>query len=459
MGQAALIIALGLLPAFQPGPDLAPRPLMWETPVSWNVPPPPAAPGLAGSPELESILARAALQLSAGDLKSAQTDYEKILASPNRTAPRALALAGYKNVLRRRIAGGEKFLYRHLIQALKDEWRLSEALALLPVIGADPAAPEEVKKFIRSQAPILALRLGRYDQAAAWWARPAGRQEAGWLARTEQRRGRFGRAAEIWLGLAPKAGKSPGQEVVTAWTCLAKGGLFPEAAQLAEKYPALKKAADYSWRMGLAALAAGDLAQAEIYFKAVLAEGKAQKPRQPGARYFLARTLAEAGRAPEALAIYAELAEGPFNYYHVLARGRLALQAAPPQLAGRLAALLETGPAGRDQDSLGYHLWITEKALSREGMESSARYLLESEPAKPGKGGAFPAGLARLVGQGQWAEVSDLLKKNPGDLAALRPLQPALAASLAAWRSDYRQAVSYLADLPSPDPKGLKKWS
>ena len=65
----------------------------------------------------------------------------------------------------------------------------------------------------------------------------------------------------------------------------------------------------------------------------------------------------------------------------------------------------------------------------------------------------------RLVSQGQWAEVSELLKNNPGDLAALRPLQPALAASLAAWCSQYRQAVSYLAYLPSPDPKGLKKWS
>lgn len=493
MGAAAsLILALGLLPAFQPEPTFTPRPLLWETPVSWSTPALPTRPRLDLSPsqaakvketqkirreqgvtkaaehlakatEPELILFRAGLRQEAGDLKNAQADYEKILQSKNRTAPRALALSGLKNVLRRRIANGEKELYSRLIQCLKDEWRNEEALSLLPSILADPAVPAQVKTFVGQQEPIMALRLGRYERAAELWAKPATRSETQWLAQTELRRGNFARAAEIRLELALKGGgQGRAHELNTAWGILTRGGLFDEAVSLADRYPELKKTADYNWRMGLAALAASKPDRAEEFFKELLKNLK--HPRRSGARYFLARTLDQAGRSAEARTIYAELADGPFNYYQILARG----QVEPPterakSLDAPMLALLESGPSGLDRHSLGYHIWITEKGLSPAGMEEAAEALTRQGTVLTGAHKALNDELVQGLQQRQWPEVFDLLRRNDSALRAAapaaRPLWLPLAPTVAAWGGDYRLAVSLLSRLPSPDPKKLSGWS
>lgn len=493
MGAAAsLILAFGLLPAFQPAPTLTPRPLLWETPISWAAPAPPArdrldlspsqtakvketqkirreqnatkaAEHLAKATEPELVLFRAGLRQEAGDLKSAQADYEKILQSKNRTAPRALALSGFKNVLRQRIANGEKDLYALLIQCLKDEWRNEEALALLPPILSDPDVPARVKTFVSQQEPIMALRLGRYERAAELWAKPATRSEFQWQAQTEQRRGNFARAAEIRLELALKGGgKSRAHELGTAWGILTRGGLFEEAAQLADRYPELKKTADYNWRMGLAALAAAKADRAEEFFEELLKNPK--HPRRSGARYFLARTLDQAGRNPEARDIYADLADGPFNYYQILARGLIEPPAERAKsLDAPMVALLEPGPSGLDRYSLGYHIWITEKGLSPAGMDEAAEALTRQGTVLTGGQKALNDELVQGLKQRQWPEIFDLLRRNDSALRAAgpaaRPLWLPLAPTVAAWDGDYRLAVSLLSRLPSPDPQKLPGWS
>ena len=493
MNPAVLIAAVALFPAFQPGPTWTPEPLLWETPVSWEIPDA-GRPGLDFSPEvaakmeavrkmnqesgpakavdilakdseLELVLLRAGLKLRAEDLKGAQADYEKILASKNRTSPRALALAGFKNVLRKRIEAGDKSLYGPLIQCLKDEWLNEEALALLPSILVDPQAPAATKTFVRKQEPVMALRLGRYNRAIELWARPSDRSETQWLAQTEYRRGNFKRAAEIRLELALKmpAGRGRSQELTTAFNVLARGGLFKEAGELAAKYPDLKKTADYDWRMGLAALAAGELKAAQNHFEAVLKDAKA-KSRHPGARYFLGRTLALSGRAKEAREAYSAVAEGPLNYYHILAKGRL--QPSRVNLALSLERLLITGPSGRDRDSLGYFLWVGEKGLTTEGMEAAAAELAGIQTVlMEGKGRADKAlnsELNNLLEKRDWDGLFLLVRRNEG---LVRNPSPAakdawlpLAASLAARGGDYRLAFSLFSRVPA-NPEGNGKWS
>ncbi|MDR1045964.1 MAG: transglycosylase SLT domain-containing protein [Candidatus Adiutrix sp.] len=493
LGSALLLSALSWWPAFQPAPTAVPRPLLYESPVSWSVPetPPPrldlspenagqvaeaqkisrekgpaaAAAGLARATAPELMLLRAGLKRQAGDLAGAQADYEKILAGGNRTVPRSLALSGYKNILRKRIENGEKTLYARLIQCLKDEWRNEEALALLPEILADPQVPAATKLAVQGQEALMALRLGRYDRAAELWSQPKNHSEIQWLAQTELRRGRFVEAAELRRELAVKsrAGRARSQELGAAFEILSKGGLLAESAALAEKYPELKKRADYSWRMGLAALASGQFAEAGAFFQRLSAEPKNQS-RRLGARYFLARSLEAAGRRPEAAAIYSELADGVFGYYRILAAGRLADDPdRDKSLAVPLALLLETGPSGLDRDSPGFRLWVTEKGLTAEAMDQAALALLEEAAILPGAQNPLNQQLRDLLVARDYQALGDFVKRNEKIVRNAVPkaqgLWRPLAASAAARSGDYRLAVSLMSRIPGDAPRGLERWS
>ena len=479
MTAAALIMAL-VFPAFQPTPTDRPAPLLWETPISWAVSAPAARPGLNFTPaqtkrieevqkirqtsgpaqaaanlakagELELVLLRAGMKQAAGDLKGAMVDYEIVLKSKNRTIPRALAVAGFKNALRKRIENGEKDLYARLIQSLKEEWRNEEALDLLPGILADPEVPKAAKEYIRTQEPIMALRLGRYDRAAELWARPAGRSETQWLAQTEQRRGNFVKAAELRLSLA--AGKSRLPELTAAWNFLVKGGLYSEAQALVKKHPELAKITDYDWRTGLAALYQKELDQAEKSFRAIIQNPKA-KNRQAGARYFLGRTLAAAGKTEAARAVWGEAAGGPFGYYHILAQGCLAEEGHKrKELGSMMGDLLATGPSGRDNRSLGYLMWVTEKGLTREEMEIAAADLSDERDR-------LGPGWAEALANHDWADLLGRLRRGETPFkSGTSPGWPRLAASIAALGGDYRLAVSLFSRIPSDEPRGLKRWS
>ncbi len=494
LGASLILAAAGLFPAFQPGPTAISEPLMWETPVSWSVParprpgpafspdgaklvdearrlgresgPAAAAARLKGASETPVRLVRADFLRAAGDLAGAQAEYERVLQSDDHTAPRALALAGYKDVLRRRIAAGEKALYQPLVESLKREWLNEEALDLIPAILADAEVPAETLDYVRKQEPVLALRLGRFDRAVELWANARERSERQWLAQAEQRRGNFARAAELRLDLAEKTapGRARQTELQAAFDFLAKGGLFTEAKALAEKYPELKKTDDFEWRMGLAALAVKD-PSAATWFRAVLDDPQTRKSndRRPGARYFLGRALETAGLKSEARAAYAGAAAGPFGYYRLLAQGRLAPEP-PARLAGGLARLLQPGPPGRDRDSLGYHLWITEKGFSREDLEEIAESLSAeiAEPANGGKKGGLHDEALRLLAARDWWELGRLLRRNDALTRAPHPALagtwPPLAATAVAWCGDYRRAVSLFSRVPSRVP-GLMGWS
>ena len=484
--------ACGLCPAFAPEQMPPTRPLLWETPVSWNAPAPAVKPGLdfyppitekitaarkindesgpdkaaaslAKNNEPELVLMRAAFKKKAGDLAGAMRDYEIVLDSKNRTIPRALAVQGFKNILRQRIEAGEKNLYSRLIQTLKHEWRNEEALAILPSIMAEPSLPAAARTYISQQEPIMALRLGEYDRAARLWAAPSGPQETQWLAQTEARRGNFIRASEIRLDLASRMkGKARNQEITTAWEVLAKGGLYTEADSLAQKYQELQKAPDYKWRMGLAALYAGKYDEAKASFAAIT-QGK-PGPRTQGASYFLARTLETAGQHDAARELYSLVAEGPFGYYRILAEGRLA--ADPKEyLAWEMDALLNSGPAGQDRDSLGFYLWISEKGFTETEMTIAADKLAAAATILAGgkNAAALNVQLKELLHKKDWRNLNRLIKHNEQATGKSSPeaaeLWPRLAASIAASEGNYRKAVSLFSRIPNADPKGLKRWS
>ncbi len=488
MLSALIIFTAGILPAFEPWPGPAERPLLWETPVSWAPARPAASPMVKFEPAIaaritearkidrasgpaaaikslekvsspELLLLRAGLKRKAGQMSSAQADYELILKSDNRTAARALALSGLKNVLRQRIGDGEKQLYGRLVQGLKDEWLNEEALSLMPAILADPDVSAETKAFVRSQEPIMALRLGQYDRAAAIWSQPATRSETQWLAQTELRRGNFVQAAEIRRKLAiGSKGKARLHELSTAFSILAKGGLPDEAAALAAKYSELKKQADYNWRLGLAALSAKKFKGAEESFKAVIASAS-QKNRHPGARYFLARTVEADGRNTEAASLYKAAAEsGLSNYYRIMALGRLnSAEESTMGLGAPLGRLLEAGPSGEDYDSLGFYLWVTEKGFSRDQMDRAAATLAETgRVLPPGKNSLNPE-VVSLLKQLNYDKLFEFIRRNETAVRSAVPesrtLWLPLAATVAARGGDYRLAVSLMSRIPSDPPK------
>ncbi len=397
----SLILTVSLA-AFTPSYGALNQPLLWETPVSWEAPaqaPPkitfspevtkklkavkeiekksgPAAAALAlkNAKEPELILTRAGLKREAGQLKGATADYRLVLESKNMTAPKALAIAGYKNILRLRITNGEKEPYQALIESLKSEWLNEEALDLIPEILRDPEVPLAVKDFVRKEEPIMALRLGRYDRAAELWAPRKDKSSRQWLAQTENRRGNFVQASRLRLELAQKATteRSRNIELAASWGFLVRGGLYDEAQKLAKKYTSLQKRKDYQWFMGLSALYQNKLKEAQKHFNEVLKQKKA-RDHHLGARYFLARTYALEGLAAEAQSHYQILAsQKKASYYKILAQGQL-YGSSPNDTAWQMARLLETGPSGRDIDSPGLAKWLGLKGLKPDSNDPAAQ--------------------------------------------------------------------------------------
>jgi len=476
MNPLWLSLAAGLWPviALAPGPE--PAPVLWETPVSRAEPaigpsllrldpevraaleaasrirletgPAEALAGLETAEEPALVLLRAGLRRATGNWSGAREDYDKVLASPDRSTLRALALSGLKAVFRQRLAAGDKICYLPLLRLLKAEWLNEEALELISAIQADPKAPAEAQDFARSQEPLLALRLGRYDQAASLWTAPRAVWEIRALAEAEIKRGRFARAAELRQG-DPQA----------AFTILAKGGLYQAALDLADRSPALKTWPDYGWRLGLAALAQKDWAAAQGWLEPLTKEGR----RQAGAWYFLGRALDGAGRGEEARSAYVQAAQGPAGYYRILAEGRLEKTApAPDALWG---PLLAPGPAGQDRDSLGFHLWITERGLSGPGLERAADGLLAAGPilAEGPAAAQMNETLAEHLAKRDWSALAAWRRSRPGDFKNLTPvgrnLWPPLAASIAAREGDYKLALNLFGSGKGEgDRPGLKKW-
>jgi soluble lytic murein transglycosylase-like protein len=494
MNPLLATLAAGLWPVFALAPGPEPAPVLWETPVSQAAPSP--APGLLRlDPEIQAaleaagrtraaagpaaalaglekaeepalVLFRAGLKRASGDGAGAQADYEKVLSSPDRSALRAIALSGLKAGLRQRLAAGERGCYTPLLRALKEEWLNVEALDLVAAIFADPEAPAEARDYAKSLEPLLALRLGRYDQAADLWAASGETEALKWLAETELRRGRFARAAELRLGAKPP-GRTKGlpPDPRTAFTTLTKGGFYRKALDLAKKHPALEKERDHGWRLGLAALAEKDWAEARTWFEPLTKDGR----RQAGAWYFLGRALAGAGRAAEAREAYAQAAQGPAGYYRILAEGLLAegLLAkgqpapAPDALWG---PLLAPGPAGHDRESLGFHLWITEKGFSGPGLDKAAADLLAAGPvlAEGPDAAKLNETLAGHLARRDWAGLIQFRQSQPEAFKKLAPgardLWPPLTASAAARVGDFRLALRLFGDIKGDGEPGLKKW-
>ena len=424
-----------------------------------------AVDSLLKAKSLPVILVRAAFKEKSGDLPGAMSDYKRILDSKNMTEPRALALDGYQRVLKLRINKGEKNLYQLMVQVLKDEWLNETALKLIPQILADPDIAANVKDFVRQQKPIMALRLGRYQEAARLWAGSPNKADIQWLSQAENRQGNFVQAARLREELAQKSspGRKQNRELGVAFSFLTKGGQYDQALALATKHHTLQSQTDYQWWLGVAAMAAGNLGAAETHFKTILENPKLKK-RHPGAKYFLARLHGINGQKDQALALYQELAQGPFNYYHILAQGRLnAKEISEVGINTRLSQLLDSGSSGQDYDSPGYQLWITEKGLTPKEMEDTAKALIAMGPALFPKNKKLAEEVISLLKTRNWEALATLTVDHEQAPKHLNPeikdMGERLLASATARSGNYRHSTRLFSRIPGDGSPGLKGWS
>ena len=496
MFKIAMMVAVGLLPVLQPLANSNPHlSLPNEAPVTattialagpssksffsakeaeavrnaWDISrqqgPKAAVDSLIKAKSFPVILVRAAFKEKSGDLVGAMSDYKRILDSKNMTEPRALALDGYRRVLTLRINNGEKNLYKLMVQVLKDEWLNEDALRLIPKILDDPDIAANVKDFVRKQKPIMALRLGRYQEAASLWA---GSQDTGdiqWLSQAENRQGNFVKAAQLREKLAEKAspGRKKNRELGVAFSFLTKGGQYDQALALATKHHSLQSQKDYQWWLGVSAMAAGNLAAAETHFKAILNNPKLKK-RHPGAKYFLARLHEINGQKDPAALLYHELAQGPFNYYHILAKGRLnSKEIFGGGISTRLAQLLDSGPSGQDYDSPGYKLWIGEKGLTSEEMEAAADTVAALGAELFPKNKKLGEDVIGLLKARDWNALGALAVDNEQALKHINPevkeLGERLVASAVARSGNYRHSTRLFSRISGDGSPGLKAWS
>jgi soluble lytic murein transglycosylase-like protein len=301
--------------------------------------------------------------VSPQDPQEAYRLYDKILNAKERSAHWARALVGYRSLLKGLAERGDFPARLRLVKCLVFEWRNREARDLLAETLLDEALPAATRSELESLAAALAIRVGDFAAAEAYFEGKSDRASLRWLSTLHARQGNFALAASF-RERAAESLKGPNRlrEYARVLDLLAKGGHFAEAEALLAKIPELKdKVPSWPYYLGVSAMVAGDWAKALDYF-----EPETRYPRERGQRalYFKGRALELLNRQPEAAEAYALTLKGPFNYYQLLSQGRyLYLHAEKSQdlpLAPLFVALLAT-PTGEDSDSVGYFLWLREK--------------------------------------------------------------------------------------------------
>jgi soluble lytic murein transglycosylase-like protein len=312
--------------------------------------------------ELRDWAGLAALEaglISAAQPAEALEIYYRVINGPVRDRHWARALAGYRLTLRKLSERGDYAARGRLIRCLGLEWRNAEARALLAATLAETGLPEAVRDELSAYGAVLALRLGDFSAAEAFWLNRRDEASRRWLSVLRLRQGRFAESAEARLAAAENlTGTRRLRDLERAFDALVKGGLHGQAAKALADNPELKRRLpDWSFRLGLAALAGAEPAKARPHFED---EAKRSGGRLAAAQYYLGRAAELEGRPDEARRHFRQAAVGRLSYYRLLAEGRLA---ALEGFVGRsptaepLARLLDDPGDG----GLGRHLWLTER--------------------------------------------------------------------------------------------------
>jgi hypothetical protein len=314
--------------------------------------------------EIKSWSGVAALEaglLSVSKPEAALKIYDKLLNAPKKDLHWARALAGYRYLIKNLSDRGDFSARARLIRCLAFEWRNLEALSLLESTLSLENLPEVLRKDLEAFGAVLALRIGLFEKARAFWLGRSDLSSLRWLSTLLLREGKFLEAAvtreKVFKSLK---GNRKNNELIRVFDILTKGGLYEEALGFFENNPDLKELNPaWAFQLGLAAVLSGNI---EESLKLFSAEDRQKGERGQKSLYFHGRALEMLNRQPEAALLYEKVTLGPYNYYRILAEGRLNFLNYEPgtkAVAESLARLLKNNYG--DSDSLGYFLWLNEK--------------------------------------------------------------------------------------------------
>jgi soluble lytic murein transglycosylase-like protein len=413
----------------------------------------------------DGIMSLEAALLSQEDPQAALLLYDKILASESRGRHWARALAGYKFLLEALADQGDHAALFRLVKCLSFEWRNREARDMVSRALEDPLFPDPLREELSRLAAVLAMRHGDFAAAEGHFAPRADRSSLRWLSTLRVRQGDYKGAAAARRSAADTLkGAARTREHQRVLEILTKGGLPSDALALLEEFPELAETVP-AWRyfLGIAHLSAREPDKALELFEAEETARGAKGERLQRASYFKGRALEMLLRHPEAAKAYEAAAAGPYGYYGLLAKGRLAtlhdLPRGPAAPAARLAALLET-PTGADRDSMAYYLWISER-LQGPLPERAADF---RPRGGPGEGPRARAAAFRHISMGDGGRAVAELKHTPQAVpqgAESSADELMLLAGLAADEGEYGLAARFLGRLPDPE-KGReppRRWN
>ncbi|MDR0622714.1 MAG: hypothetical protein LBJ61_12720, partial [Deltaproteobacteria bacterium] len=208
--------------------------------------------------------------VSSSDPSRALEIYYKIINQKIRDRHWARALAGYRLILERLSAQGDYGARAKLIRALGLEWRNDEARAIVEATLAEPGVPEEIRTELQSFGAVLALRVGDFQAADAFWRDRTDLSSLRWLSTLRLREGKFSEAAAARTQVAAALkGQRRRREQARALDIMVKGGLSSLAEDLLAKNPDLRSAVpDWNYRLGLVSLIDGKPDKALAYFTA-----------------------------------------------------------------------------------------------------------------------------------------------------------------------------------------------
>ena len=398
--------------------------------------------------------------VSSSDPNRALEIYYKIINQKVRDRHWARALAGYRLILERLSAQGDYGARAKLIRALGLEWRNDEARAIVEATLAEPDVPAEIRAELSSFEAVLALRVGDFQSADAFWRDRTDLSSLRWLSTLRRREGKFTEAAEARTRVAGALkGQRRRREQARALDIMVKGGLSSLAEDLLDKNPDLRSAVPYwNYRLGLVSLIDAKPEKALAYFTA---ESQRKGANLKAVTYWRARALERLDRPKEALEVYRQCAAGPMGYFRLLAEGRLAVLTGLPTrlpLAEPMARLLSDRLD--DRDSMGYFLWLSERVPYPWPNLSAFPALTQA-----GSGDLERArfSIRHYLAQGAYREAFSELKAAgeavlPNKTAQGDPLAGALI-QLAAWGGDYRLAVALMNRLKAPSGFAGARWN
>jgi soluble lytic murein transglycosylase-like protein len=414
---------------------------------------PPEIRGWAGLAALEAGL------VSASDPAKALEMYYRVINGESRDRHWARALAGYRFTLARLSEAGDYGARAKLIRTLGLEWRNLEARELVARTLAEEGLPDDLKEELSAFGAVLALRVGDFQAAGDFWRGRRDNASLRWLATLNLRQGRFETAAAARQEVAGRlGGRARTRELERTLDILVKGGLAAPAAELLAKNPDLAaKTPDQEFRLGLAALVGGDPDEA---LARLAAEQKRAGAKLDAVLYFQGRAWEAKDDPGRAMELYRQAAASPLGYYRLLAEGRLAALSGTFRrlpLAEPMADLLKS--PGADGDSLGWHLWVTERLPWPWPEPARVReQVADSRPLERSRA-AVDHYLAHGDAEAAFGELS---AAGEALLAARTPPTDPKAARyvlLAARGGDYRLAVALMRRIKTPAGAQGLRWS